>query len=345
MVSMIRQLKRFGFAAAALFVACARGQSPAGIFEDHNDVGSVLHPGSAEYDAASKSYAVAGSGENMWFAKDELHFVWKRVSGDFNLTADVEFSEAGGNAHKKAVLMARQSLATDSAYADVAVHGDGLTSLQAREQTGDATREVGINAAHPRAVRLEKHGADFYMSIAGPKQDLKFAGGSMRVPLKEPFYVGIGVCAHDKDAVAKAVFSNVVFTGAAEKNGGMQRYSTLETISVGSTDRRVVRVDSAPAEVAPATREAGEPYPSSDEYVNCFPRISPDERQVAILSYEHGTVGCPDGKDVLLRVISLPDKKARVLAKLTGGKDTLGASPWSPDGKSLTFVSLQAIPR
>jgi TolB protein len=344
---MLRQ-RVFGFAAAALFLVCmgARGQSPTGIFEDHNDVGSVLHPGAAGYDAASKSYAVTGSGENMWFAKDEFHFVWKRVSGDFTFTADIEFSEAGGNAHKKAVLMARQSLATDSAYADVAVHGDGLTSLQAREQTGDATHEVGINAAHPRSVRLERRGDDFYMSIAGPNQDLKFAGGSMRAPLKSPFYVGIGVCSHDKEAITKAVFSNVVFTSAAAKPGDAQRYSTLETISVASTDRRVVRVDNEPREGAPAALEAGaESYPSSDEFVNCFPRVSPDGHQVAVLSYEHGTVGCPDGRDVLLRVISTADKKTKVLAKLAGGKGTLGASPWSPDGKSLTFVSRQAIPR
>ena len=31
----------------------------------------------------------------------------------------------------------------------------------------------------------------------------------MRVSFSRPFYVGIGVCSHDKDAIEKAVFSNV----------------------------------------------------------------------------------------------------------------------------------------
>ena len=31
----------------------------------------------------------------------------------------------------------------------------------------------------------------------------------MRVSFSAPFYVGIGVCSHDKDAIEKAVFSNL----------------------------------------------------------------------------------------------------------------------------------------
>jgi len=32
------------------------------------------------------TYTVSGSGTNMWFNSDELHFVWKKVSGDISLT-------------------------------------------------------------------------------------------------------------------------------------------------------------------------------------------------------------------------------------------------------------------
>src|SRR5258708_27050883 len=56
-----------------------------GIFETHNDVGTVLHPGSAQFDEGSKNYTVAGSGENMWAAKDAFQFVWKKASGDLAL--------------------------------------------------------------------------------------------------------------------------------------------------------------------------------------------------------------------------------------------------------------------
>src|SRR5262245_28385890 len=62
---------------------------PVGIFESHGDVGTVLHAGSTSHDATTKSYTVAGSGENMWFARDAFQFAWKKVSGDCSLTADI----------------------------------------------------------------------------------------------------------------------------------------------------------------------------------------------------------------------------------------------------------------
>src|SRR5262245_34705649 len=112
-----------------------------GMFADHGDIGTVLHPGSAVFDAASRSYAVTGSGENMWGARDAFHFVWRKASGDLALEADVSFPGPGKEAHRKACLLIRQSLDADAAYVDVALHGDGLTSLQFRETQGAATHE------------------------------------------------------------------------------------------------------------------------------------------------------------------------------------------------------------
>ena len=41
----------------------------------------------------------------MWFAEDAFQFVWKKISGDVTLTADISFLTKTGNEHKKAVLM------------------------------------------------------------------------------------------------------------------------------------------------------------------------------------------------------------------------------------------------
>src|SRR5258708_33476769 len=85
-------------------ILCAQpGASSRGIFEGSGDAGTVLHPGSVEFDAAQRRYIVTGSGENMWGTADAFHFVWKKVSGDATLTADVELLGTGGNAHRKAV--------------------------------------------------------------------------------------------------------------------------------------------------------------------------------------------------------------------------------------------------
>ncbi len=81
-----------------------------GLFEDHGDVGNVLHRGSVKFDPAAGTYTISGSGDNMWFSNDEFQFVWKKVTGDVTLAADIAFEGTGGNPHRKAVLMVRQSL-------------------------------------------------------------------------------------------------------------------------------------------------------------------------------------------------------------------------------------------
>ena len=87
----------------------------------------------------------------MWFTNDAFHFVWKEMSGDFMLTADVKFIGTGGNPHRKACLLIRQSLKPGSVYADVALHGSGLTSLQYRDTPDGLTHEIQSNISAPGA--------------------------------------------------------------------------------------------------------------------------------------------------------------------------------------------------
>jgi Tol biopolymer transport system component len=220
----------------------AQAAEPIGLFADHTDVGTVLHPGSVVYDAAKRSYTISGSGENVWATADAFQFVWKKMEGDFTLTADISVLGQGGDPHKKAMLMARQSLDADSAYVDVALHGVGLTSLQSRDAKGADTHEIQSNISAPKKLRLQKHGDEFTMWLAGEDGKFQFAGGSMRVPLTGAFYVGLGVCAHNKDAVERAEFSHLALD---TKLPGLfaQAYATLETIDTNSTDRRVAYIE------------------------------------------------------------------------------------------------------
>src|SRR5712692_866033 len=118
---------------AAAFVRTAASQTaatPAGLFASSGDIGVTPQHGSIEYTAATGEYRITGGGANIWGAEDALYFAWQRVSGDVTITADVRFLGAGAVAHRKAVLMVRQELTPGSAYADVALHGDGMSSLQ-----------------------------------------------------------------------------------------------------------------------------------------------------------------------------------------------------------------------
>src|SRR6202049_1197799 len=183
--------------------------STLGIFEGHGDVGTVLHAGNSEYDSSKHSYTLTGSGENMWSDSDNFQFARKKWSGDASLTADISFVGAGGNAHRKAVLMMRQSLEPDSAYVDVALHGDGLASLQYRGGKGAPTHEIQSNISAPAELRIEKRGDYVSMWLGKHGEKIRPSGAAMRVSFSAPFYVGIGLCSHDKDAIEKALFSNV----------------------------------------------------------------------------------------------------------------------------------------
>ena len=55
--------------------------------------------------------------------------------------------------------MVRQTLDADSAYADVALHGNGLLSLQYREEKGAATHEIQANVSAAKRLRIVKRGA------------------------------------------------------------------------------------------------------------------------------------------------------------------------------------------
>jgi TolB protein len=241
----------------AILVVCAalwlsvltdgiRGQdagATVGIFEGHGDVGTVLHSGSARFDPSRHTYTVSGGGNNMWTTQDDFQFVWKKMSSDVTLAADIAILGQAGNPHKKAVLMMRQSLDADSAYVDVALHVNGLTALQFRDEKGAVTHDIELNLATPapKRLRLEKRGDSFSMLVAGAGEELHPSGAAVRVAITAPFYVGIGVCAHDKDAVETAVFSNVKLAEPAT-NPTVQAtlYSTLETVAIDSGNRHVI---------------------------------------------------------------------------------------------------------
>lgn len=501
-----RMMKKFTLTAIAVLATAVYAQQPLGIFDGHTDVGTILHPGSVTYDPATSTYTLRGSGENMWSKADAFQFAWKKMSGDVEVTADVQFANSTGNEHKKAVLILRQSLDADSVYADVALHASGLTSLQYRDEKGAVTREVQSNTSGPVRLRITRAGKYIYISLGKRDGEPGFAAGSVPIPLEGEFYVGIGVCSHDKDAVEQATFSNleikninlppvesqlyyssletvdvetanrhavytaqsrfeapnwshdgsyfvfnqgghleklpvsggmaeVVDTGFADKvnnDHGISPDSTQIAISdnsqeaksetgaashdslvyvapvTGGTPRRITQnapsywhgwspdgktlafvgqrngdfdIYTIPVTGGDETRlttakglDDGPEYSPdgqyiyfnsertghmqiwrmhadgsdqeqvfADDYNNWFPHISPDGKWMAFLTYGKEVTGHPENKDVMLRLMWLSDKKISVLAKLFGGQGTINVPSWSPDSKSVAFVSFQFV--
>ncbi len=212
-----------------------------GIFEASGDIGDVLKKGSVTFDSVKKSYIIVGGGENMWYAKDAFHYVWKKAAGDISISSDISFPDTGGNEHRKAGLIIRQNLEADAPYVDAVIHGDGLTSMQYREFKGGPTREIQSSMKRPGRIKLEKQGDYVFMYVAPANANLRPSGGSFKIKFEEPFFIGLGVCSHDNNVSEKAVFSNVeIAVGLKTVSGEPTIESTLETVSIESKDRKAV---------------------------------------------------------------------------------------------------------
>jgi TolB protein len=191
-------------------------QAPLALFEAHGDVGETPKKGSVDYDPATGEFRITGGGANIWGTADAFHFLWKKVTGDVSLTADVHFVGTGAVNHRKAVLMVRQGLEPDAPYADVALHGDGLTSLQFRTASGAVTQEIRSPVNTPVRIRIERQGNQFRMFAGRPGEELR-PDGPATVVLSDPVFLGIGVCSHDAQVLETAVFSNVQVAGGSSQ--------------------------------------------------------------------------------------------------------------------------------
>ncbi len=236
----------FGFAlgVGSLRTLCEAQSKSLGIFEGQSDVGSVAPPGTLVYDPVAQTYTIASAGANLWSTTDGFHFVWKKVSGDLSLTADIKFPDSSGNPnpHRKAILIFRQTLDADSVYADAAQHGSGLTALQYRRAKGATTQDIELEISSPKRLRLVKRGDTITMFLSMNGEPLHPAGASMQLHLVEPFYAGIGVCSHDVKVVEKAVFSNVALETLAPPGSSAKvaSYSALQTIGIEDNSRRTM---------------------------------------------------------------------------------------------------------
>lgn len=204
---------------------------PIGVFEGQSDIGGALVPGSSRFDPATGRYTLVSAGYNVWYTRDEFRFLWKRMSGDLSLAADVEFPDAHGYGDRKAVLIVRQDLDDDAQEALAAIHGLGMIQLAQRPfkdarvkdteyriggrgRPGGATPDslVGIMA---RRIGLEKRGDAFQLYVSLEGEPMHAFGPPLHLRIQDPYYAGIGFCSHLPVTADTAVLSDVVLEAAA----------------------------------------------------------------------------------------------------------------------------------
>lgn len=236
-------IRSFIIASACSITVAVFGQQPGkiGLFDERTDVGHAAIVGKASYDPATQEYTLEGGGINMWANTDQFNFLWKKIKGDFIISATVRFIGTGVNPHRKIGIIARNSLDADAAYADACVHGAILTSLQYRSAQGAVTEEVQLSSYHPTNIQLERMGDTFTFSAATDGENYKSVSKDIR--LNEELFAGLFICSHEEKVSEKAVFSNVrIIIPAAKDFRPYRDYigSHLEIMDVKTGLRKIL---------------------------------------------------------------------------------------------------------
>jgi hypothetical protein len=306
-------------AVLALLLPAPAAAEQVGLFSDYADVGEVALAGSVEL--ADGTYRVTGGGANIWGEADAFHYAWTQRSGDLHIAADIAFEGEGGDPHRKAGLMIRQSLSPGSAYADVMVHGDGLVSLQYREVAGGPTRQIVSAVNGAGRVRLEREGDFVYFSVAGEDGVLRHAGGSFRIAFQAPYLVGLAVSAHDNARVETARFSKVELAVpqlayVPDTGYAAQVEATLEVMEIGGVrSRTVVRHFDRKIEAPNWSRDGASLYYNSEGRIWHIPVAGGEPEQVDTGRHvdnnnDHGL--SPDGSLMVISDQIEPDNLSRI---------------------------------
>lgn len=332
----------------------------AGIFQNHADIGNPKVKGDVVSNNEMQTYNIKAGGYNIWFNRDEFHYAYNKIKGDFILTANVKLLGLGKDPHRKIGWMVRASEQEDAAHICAVVHGDGLTVLQWRRLRGaymrDPQDEIFSSKKNVEIIQLERMGKTFIMRIANAGEPLQEIGRTDAIEMPDEALAGLFVCSHNADVQEEGQAWNVRIeqTVPDAHNGYRDGIlgSKLEIMNVFDGKRLVIHEDKGRIEApnwmpdgkrllfnqggsiytipisggAPEMLYTGNAKRNNNDHV-----ISFDGKQLAISSHRDGM---PGGGST---IYYLP---------LTGGEPKIvtDSTPsylhgWSPDGKEVVYTA------
>lgn len=231
----------------AFDMSALTGQS-IGIFSNSSDIGNPANPGSSSYNPAEQTYNLRGSGYNIWFDRDEFHYLYNKIKGDFILTANFRFIGKGVNLHRKTGWMVRWSTGEKSPHISAVIHGDGLTVLQWRGEEGASMRDpqdqVFAKGSAYEIVQLERAGKKIIMRAAHTGEPLEEIGSHEMNNLPDEVLAGLFICSHDPGVTEEVTVWNARIDKPVADNydPGKEGYlgCRLETMNVFTGVRKVL---------------------------------------------------------------------------------------------------------
>ncbi len=192
--------------------AFSQGQS-AGLFESQADIGNPKIKGSSSFNLSENSYTLKGGGYNIWFGRDEFHYLFREVEGDFVLTATFQFIGKGTDPHRKTGWMLRADTAADSKHISATIHGDGLTVMQWRNFRGASMRDPQDQLYAPgsdyEVIQVERRGRVITMRAAKKGEEPEIVGSYEMMTMPGKILAGLFICSHNADVVEQVKVTDV----------------------------------------------------------------------------------------------------------------------------------------
>ena len=231
-----------------LFTNLMGQRGPVGIFKNGMDIGNPGIAGSAIYNENEQEYTLNGSGYNIWFNRDEFHYLFNEINGDFILTASFKLSGKGTEPHRKTGWMLRASTDDDSPFISATLHGDGLTVLQWRNYKGASMLSTNNQIPAPGSgyeiIQIERSGKIIFTRAAHPGEALENIGSYEMINLPDKILAGPFICSHNPAVNEEVIVHNLRIDKPAgiNYNPGKDGYtiSRLETMNVFDLKRKVI---------------------------------------------------------------------------------------------------------
>ncbi len=234
-----------------LMTSTLYGQNPTGIFSHHADIGKPKLAGDMQFDLADQSYHIRAGGYNIWFGRDEFHYGYTKLKGDFILTAHLKMTGKGVDPHRKIGWMVRAGEQEDAAHMSATVHGDGLTALQWRRLRGahmrDPQDEIFSVKKNTEIIQLERRADTFIMRVANAGEPLTEVGRTNAIDMPQEALAGLFMCSHNPDVVEEGIAWNVrIELPVPDRYDGYRDgilSSRLETVDIVTGKRKIIYQD------------------------------------------------------------------------------------------------------
>lgn len=333
-----------------------------GIFRFSADIGNPAIKGLSLYDPADQSYTLKGSGYNIWLGRDEFHYTYNKIKGDFILTAEFQFTGEGKNAHRKTGWMVRSDESDNSPHISAVLHGDGLTVLQWRLLKGafmrDPEDEIFSPKSNYRIIRLEREGNKFTMLAAHAGEPFQVIGVKIMENMPEEVMAGLFICSHDTAVAEEARVWNVRIDKPVPDNyqAAKEGYPgcRLEIMNVSDGRRKVIYEKDGRFEAPNWMPDGKRLLFNMDGYLWTIPIEGGEPEKVntgfadrnnndhgisfngKLLAISHQRQGMPGGGSTVYVV------------PLTGGTPEMVTEKtpsywhgWSPDNKEVVYVAMR----